>query len=132
MARVLSSFRRDPKFFVLRLWSYFRRGHSTYLVFFVSFANFVVIQYRLVVEYVPFLHYLFESLATFALTFLLVYVPLAVLIGWLDFKKFAVPVDNELMTRANPWARDLAEALILIAEGRNREAVELLRKWARG
>jgi len=122
--------RKNPKSFVLRLWSYFRRGHNTYLVFFISFANFVVIQYRLLVEYVPTLQVFFSSLLAFAVVFFMVYIPLAVVIGWLDYKKFAVPVDTALTAKASPWNRDLARALMLIAEGRNKEAIEVLRKWA--
>lgn len=116
---------------VLRWWTYFRRGHGTYLVFLMSFANFIVIQYRLLVEYIPALKLFFTSLTAFAVTFFLVYVPLAIVIGWLDYKKFAVPVDTALATKASPWIRDLAKALILIAEGRNKEAIEILRKWVK-
>jgi len=126
---VIETFRRNPKNFILRLWTYFRRGHSTYLVFFLSFANFIVIQYRLLVEYVPVLQLVFSSLVAFAIVFFVVYIPLAIVIGYLDYKKFAVPVDTALVARASPWNRDLARALILIAEGRNKEAIEVLRKW---
>jgi len=126
---VIETFRRNPKNFILRLWTYFRRGHSTYLVFFLSFANFIVIQYRLLVEYVPVLQLVFSSLMAFAIVFFMVYIPLAVIIGYLDYKHFAVPVDMALTAKASPWNRDLAKALILIAEGKNKEAVEILKKW---
>ena len=118
------------KYRVLRWWSYFRRGHSTYLVFLISFANFIVIQYRLLIEYVPLLRMVFVNLLAFAIVFFIVYIPLAVIIGWLDYRKFAVPVDTALIAKASPWTRDLAKALILIAEGKNEEAIKILRKWA--
>jgi len=117
------------KYRVLRWWSYFRRGHSTYLVFLISFANFIVIQYRLLIEYVPLLRMVFVNLLAFAIVFFIVYIPLAVIIGWLDYRKFAVPVDTALIAKASPWTRDLAKALILIAEGKNEEAIKILRKW---
>jgi len=129
--KVIESFRRNPKDFMLRLWTYYRRGHGTYLVFLLSFANFIVIQYRLLVEYVPALRLLFSSLMVFAVAFFLVYVPLAVVIGWLDYRRFAVPVDSALTARASPWHRDVAKALILIAEGRGEEATKILEKWVR-
>jgi len=129
--KVIESFRRNPKDFMLRLWTYYRRGHGTYLVFLLSFANFIVIQYRLLVEYVPALRLLFSSLMAFAVAFFLVYVPLAVVIGWLDYRRFAVPVDSALTARASPWHRDVARALILIAEGRGEEATKILEKWVR-
>ncbi len=115
---------------ILRLWTYFRRGHSTYLVFLISFANFIVIQYRLLIEYVPALKLVFSNLIAFAITFLTIYVPAAVVIGWLDYKKLAVPVDQALAAEASPYARDLARALLLIAQGRNEEAIRVLRRWA--
>ncbi len=114
---------------ILRCWTYFRRAHSTYLAFFISFANFIVIQYRLLIQYVPFLHYIFSSLTAFALTFFAIYVPLAILIGWLDYRKLAVPVDTALMAKANPYSRDIAKALYLIADGKYEEAKKVLEKW---
>jgi len=116
---------------ILRWWTYFRRGHGTYLVFFLSFANFIVIQYRLLVEYVPALRILFSSLLAFAIVFFLVYVPLAIIIGWYDYRRFAVPVESAIGAKASPWNRDIAKALMLIAEGKNKEAIEVLRKWTK-
>ena len=114
---------------ILRYWTYFRRGHGTYLAFFISFANFMAIQYRLVIEYVSLLEALFSSLTIFALTFFVVYLPVATVIGWLDYKKLAVPMDATVSARANPWVQDLATALALMAEGKNEDAKEILKKW---
>jgi len=114
---------------ILRYWTYFRRGHGTYLVFLLSFANFMVIQYRLLIEYIPFLEALFSSLMAFAATFFLVYVPMATIIGWLDYKRFSVPVDLTVMARANPWVQDLAKALMLMCDEKYDDAKKLLQKW---
>ena len=61
---------------------------------------------------------LFTSLTVFAASFFFVYIPIAVLIGWYDYRKFAVPVDTSISAKASPWNRDIARALTLIAEGR--------------
>jgi len=114
---------------ILRYWTYFRRAHGTYLAFLMSFANFMVIQYRLLVQYVPFLEALFSSLMAFAATFFLVYLPTATIIGWFEYKKFAVPVDATVAAQASPWVRDLARALILICDEKHRDAKDILRKW---
>jgi len=90
----------------------------------------MVIQYRLLIEYMPALKAIFSQLLIFAATFFLVYVPVATVIGWYDYKKFAVPIDASLAARTSPWNRDIAKALMLIAEGRNTEAKEILKKWA--
>ena len=60
--RPIRAFKSNPRNFLLRLWAYFRRGHSAYLSFILSFANFVVLQYRLLIQYVPFLKYLFMNI----------------------------------------------------------------------
>jgi hypothetical protein len=116
---------------LLRWWTYFRRGHNTYLAFLLSFANFITIQYRLLVEYVPALKILFVNLSSFLLAFILIYLPTAVLIGWYDYKRFSVPVEASIGALTSPWNRDIALALSLMAEGRNGEAVEVLRKWVK-
>ena len=115
-----------------RYWTYFRRGHSIYLAFLISFANFVAIQYNLVIKNVAFLKDLFTHLTYFAAIFALLYIPIAVVIGWYDYRKFAVPTESALRSMASPWTRDLARALILIAEGKNEEAIKVLEKWVRG
>ena len=71
-----------------------------------------------------------SSLWMFALLFLLTYIPSAVIIGWLDYKRLAVPVETALTAKANPWVKDLSKALILIAEGKPEEAKKLLKRWA--
>lgn len=114
---------------ILRYWTYFRRGHGTYLAFLMSFANFMVIQYRLLIEYVSFLDALFSSLTAFAATFFLVYLPTATVIGWLDYKKFAVPIDLTVRAQADPWVQDLANALILMCDGKNGDAKKILKRW---
>jgi len=137
---------RLSKNFLIRLWIYFRQGHGTYLVFLVSFANFIAIQYRLVVEHVPVLKLLFANLTAFAMTVALVYIPLAILIGYLDYKRVSVPVQTALAAKVSPWVRDQASALMHVtqalehlAEGRTQEALfhlseaeRVLRRWARG
>jgi len=84
------------------------------------------------VEYIPALKILFSNLTAFLITFVVVYVPVTVIIGWLDFRRLAAPMDMALMSKANPWVKDLAEALILIAKGDNEKAVKILEKWTKG
>ena len=120
---------RKMKNRTMRWWTYFRRGHSTYLVFVMSFINFVVIQYRLVIETMPTLSFLFPRLTYFLIIFLLIYLPVSTIIGWLDYKRGAVPTEAELGTKANPWAKDVSKSLSLMCEGKNEEAKRILEKW---
>ncbi len=65
-----------------RRWLDFRNGHSVYLIFLMTFANFVTIQYGLLIDQVPFLKNLFESIWLFAIIYVSVYVPVAIVIGY--------------------------------------------------
>ena len=117
---------------ILRYWTYIRRGHAVYLAFFVSLLNFVIIQYRLLVQYMPQLASIFPSLGFFALCVTATYVPIAATIGWLDYKRYGYPMDSRIMAENNPWTRDLARALYLIASGGEEEAEEarrVLERW---
>ena len=116
---------------LFRWFIYFRRGHGTYLVFFLSFANFIVIQFSLLVQYVPFLQLLFPNLIAFAIAFVFLYVPISIIIGWLDTKKGTIPVVGALDASVNPWSRDLVRALYLMCEGRHEEAKKVLEKWVK-
>lgn len=115
---------------LLRYWTYFRRGHGVYLVFSMSFLNFVVIQWRLLIEQIELLEAIFQHFYVFTILFFATYIPLATIIGWLDYKRGAVPVDETVAAKASPWIRDLAKAILLLAEGKNEEVVELMKKWS--
>lgn len=65
-----------------RRWLDFRNGHSIYLIFLMTFANFVTIQYGLLIDQVPYLKDLFESIWIFAVVFVSAYVPIAIVIGY--------------------------------------------------
>ncbi|HDJ97475.1 MAG TPA: hypothetical protein ENG54_03320 [Thermofilum sp.] len=114
---------------LLRYWVYFRRGHATYLAFLISFANFIAIQYRLVIENVPALASLFPRLAYFLVAFAAIYLPICIVIGWWDYKKGGVPVEKTVSTLANPWNRDITLALILLMQDKKDEAIQILSKW---
>ena len=65
-----------------RRWLDFRNGHSIYLIFLMTFANFVTIQYGLLIDRVPFLSNLFGSIWVFAIIYVCLYVPIAMVIGY--------------------------------------------------
>jgi len=85
---------------IRRRWMDFRFGHSIYLIFALSFANFVLIFYRFLIERIEFLNEIFSSLWFFALIFILLYIPISILIGiW--HRKTQVSVETELSMRHN-------------------------------
>jgi hypothetical protein len=113
----------------LRYWTYFRRGHNIYLIFIISFLNFVVIQWRLLIEQIQLLEAFFQHFYIFTAIFMVSYISLATIIGWIDYKRGAFPVDQKIAAKVSPWAQDVAKAIILLAEGKKEEVIALMRKW---
>lgn len=95
------------------LWIYFKTGHGGYLVYSLSILNFVVLQHRLLISYIPFLSHYLNRLSTFVVVFAVIYVPLAVLIGYFEFQKGEVRRRPML----NPYTQDSLEASILLNNG---------------
>jgi len=73
----------EKKGYVVRkLWLYFRLGHGSYVSFTLSFFNFILLAYRFLIE--PNLEQfsLIGNLTTFGIVFVIIYVPIAILIGY--------------------------------------------------
>jgi len=133
--RVVRLVRARKRDLIAGLWIYFKRGHSSYFVYILTFLNFIVIQYRLLIEkltilsHIPIISFFISSLASFALTILFVYVPLCIVVGWIDVKKFSGPTESVIRAEVDPYSRDIALALYLICQGKTQEAMKVLERW---
>jgi hypothetical protein len=98
------------------LWIYFKAGHGGYLVYSMSIMNFIVLQHRLLIQYVPFLSKYLNKLSTFVALFFFTYIPLAVILGYFEYRK------GEMTRRPmlNPYTRDTIKANILQSESLQR------------
>ncbi|NWG36187.1 hypothetical protein [Nitrososphaera sp.] len=85
-----------------RRWLDFRNGHSTYLIFLLTFVNFVVITYTLAIERFAFLEGIFPSMWTWGIVFIVGYIPAAIIIGHLH-RKFQIPTETRQLMDANPF-----------------------------
>lgn len=85
-----------------RFWD-FRFGHSTYLGFALSFINFIVINYHLLISNIPFLTSIFTQLWMFAVTFLIAYPILSISIGYFIHRQRQLHTDIEIATLENPY-----------------------------
>lgn len=83
-----------------RRWLDFRNGHSIYLIFAMTFANFITIQYKLLIDQVPSLDWFFGSIWIFAIVFIVIYVPLGIIIGFWH-RKSQWTVEQEALFREN-------------------------------
>ena len=121
------------------IWIYFKTGHSGYLTFALSIMNFVVLQHRLLISYIPFLSQYMGKLSTFIVFFISTYIPIAVIIGYFEFQKGGVKRRPQL----NPYIQDSVKAQMLQTNGlihfingdfeqaKNQleSSLEILRRW---
>jgi hypothetical protein len=90
------------KDWVKRRWLDLRNGHSVYLIFFIQFAQFIVVTYGLYITENQYLRELFPSIAHWMAFFLLTYVPAAIAVGHTHLKK-QVPTETKQMAQVNPY-----------------------------
>jgi len=113
---------------VRRRWLDFRNGHGLYLVFLMGFANFILIFHRLFIERIPFLEDVFSNLWVFAIFFVIIYVPTAILVGYWH-KKTQMKIEMEVLARQNPFFAKWIRVIIdILTEKASKEEVENLRK----
>ena len=112
-----------------RRWYDFRQGHGLYLIFAMTFTNFVLIFYRLLVEQIEFLGDLFSNLWLFVIIFLSVYIPVAILIGnW--HRKTQMRIEHEQSMKQSPLMAKNFRIMLDLLEGKaSTKEVEDLRKF---
>ena len=100
-----------------RRWYDFRNGHSLYLIFAMTGANFILIFHRLLIERVPVLNNVLGDLWVFAIIFILFYVPVAIALGtW--HRKSQLKIDQEQGMRQNLLFAKMFRTLLDIQIGK--------------
>ena len=114
--------------FVRRRWLDFRMGHSVYLIFLMSFANFLLIFHRLLVERIDWLNKLLGDLWLFAILFVLMYIPVAILVGsW--HRKNQIKIDTDVGMLNSPLNAKIFRTIIDIQTGKaTAEEIKELRR----
>ena len=107
--------------FYRRAWLDFRNGHGIYLVFIMTFANFITIQYTLLIEQSGYLETLFDNIWLFAASFIIIYVPVAIGLGYWH-RKSQWKVEAEAMFRENEVSARLWLFVIDLIDGKVTEA----------
>jgi hypothetical protein len=100
-----------------RRWLDFRNGHSIYLVFAMTFANFITIQYQLLIDRLPYLAGIFDSILIFAMVFILAYVPLSIVLGYWH-RKSQWKVEQDALFRENKVGAIMWMYVIDLIEGK--------------
>jgi hypothetical protein len=107
-------------FFRIR-WLDFRQGHGIYLAFFIYFADTILIQYNLLIDRLPLLDpFLGASIIGFAIIFIALYVPLAIIIGYWH-RKSQWTVEVEALFKENKVGAMMWLFVIDLVEGKINE-----------
>ena len=112
-----------------RRWFDFRLGHSVYLIFLLSFSNFILIFHRLLIERVEFLNEIFSELWMFIILFVGIYFPVSIAVGaW--HRKTQIKIENEQALLNNPFMARNFRMMIDIIEGKaSKDEVQKFRKF---
>jgi len=95
-------------------------------------VNFVLIFHRLLIERIDFLSGSFSNLWFFAIVFILIYIPVAILVGhW--HRKTQLKVETELWLRQNPMLAKWFRILLDVQVGKaSNEEIETVRRLLKG
>jgi uncharacterized protein YneF (UPF0154 family) len=102
---------------IRRRWWEFRAGHSVYLIFVLTFINFILIAYRLLIEKIPMFQELFPNLSIFVLLFLGFYIPTAIIIGFWH-RKTQLKVETTLNMQENPVFAKMFRTMLDVQTGK--------------
>ena len=94
-------------------WWEFRAGHSVYLIFVLTFINFILISYRLLIEKIPMFQDLFPNLSIFVLLF---YIPTAIIIGFWH-RNTQLKVETTLTMQQNPVLAKMFRTILDVQTG---------------
>jgi len=110
-------------------WFDFRLGHSVYLIFLLSFSNFILIFHRLLIERIEFLNDIFSELWMFIILFVGIYIPVSIVVGaW--HRKTQIKVENEQALLNNPFMARNFRMMIDIIEGKaSKDEVQKFREF---
>tara|TARA_B110000438_G_scaffold144669_1_gene139323 strand:+ start:374 stop:754 length:381 start_codon:yes stop_codon:yes gene_type:complete len=102
---------------IRRRWWEFRAGHSVYLIFILTFINFILIAYRLLIEKIPMFQDLIPNLSMFVLLFLAFYIPAAIIIGFWH-RKTQLKVETTLTMQQNPVFAKMIRTILDVQTGK--------------
>ena len=105
-------------------WFDGRSGNSIYLIFGLTFVNFVIIAYRFLIEKDSVFEEIFGSMWIFGLIFLVTYIPISIIIGYWH-RKTQVKVEQTLKYFEAPFYAKMFRVLLDAETGKaNKEEIE--------
>ena len=86
-----------------RFWES-RQFYSAYIALFIAISNWITIQYKLLLENVPFMNYFFSNIWVFMITAAIVFTILSVLGGHYIHRKRQFRIEQAVATEENPYS----------------------------
>lgn len=111
-----------------RRWFDGRTGSSVYLLFVLTFVNFVLIAYRYLLEQDAYTEELISNLWVFGLIFLITYIPISIIIGYWH-RKTQLSVETTIQQKETPFFCKMMRVLLDATTGKaSKEEIEEFRK----
>ena len=104
-------------FRIRSMWYDARTGSTIYLLFALSFVNFILISYRYLLETDPQTEELFSNLWVFGVIFLVTYIPISILIGFWH-RRTQLSVENYIQQKESPVFCKLVRNILDIKTGK--------------
>ena len=99
---MLHGYTHMGEWFGRRFWES-RQFYSSYIALFIAISNWITIQYRLLLEHVPFLNYLFSNIVVFMIVATIVFSILSVLGGHYIHRKRQFRLEQAVAIEENPY-----------------------------
>jgi hypothetical protein len=99
---MLHGYTHMGEWFGRRFWES-RQFYSSYIALFIAISNWITIQYRLLLEHVPFLNYLFSNIVVFMIVATIVFTILSVLGGHYIHRKRQFRLEQAVAIEENPY-----------------------------
>ncbi|OLS28452.1 MAG: hypothetical protein HeimC2_06710 [Candidatus Heimdallarchaeota archaeon LC_2] len=95
---------------ISRLRTYFLRGHSNWFAYVMSLLNFVTISFYLLIENLTIVSDNFKF-RHYVLLFVVVYLPLAIIVGYFDMTRGTYRVEQKMAKELSPLWKEVFEKL---------------------
>ena len=113
---------------IRRRWWEERSGHTIYLIYILTFVNYILITYTFFIEKIPFFQELIPHLWIFVLIFLVSYIPASTIIGYWH-RRTQLRVENTIKFLENPlWAKMFRTMLDVQIGKASKEEIEKMRQ----
>ena len=98
------------------LWLDGRIGHTTYLMFFLTFVNFIIISFNFLIEDSVMLKDIIPSMWIFSTIFIITYIPISILIGrWHRYTQLTT--EYRILHEENPVIATMMKILLDVQTG---------------